>query len=111
MSAMVGVCLYLYKVNWALLLVWLEYVGGARVRANVVLRATKTYAGSGQPSSMTLQSRSLKKIYDVVNRSAARTRQHTLYQGGPEIQIEKVRLERNTFCHFQPYYGALMLFP
>lgn len=39
MTAMAGVCLY--KVNWALLFVWLDYVGGARVRANVVLRATK----------------------------------------------------------------------
>ena len=48
MTAMAGVCLY--KVNWALLFVWLVYVGGARVRVNVVLRATKTYVGSQRPT-------------------------------------------------------------
>lgn len=74
------------------------------MRANAVLRATKAYVCRQRPPSPTiLQSRSLEKIYDVVNRITARTRQHTLYRGA-RTQMEKVRLEQNeqfvTYNHF-----------
>lgn len=55
--------------------------------------------GSCQPSPTTLQSRSLEKIYGVVNRSTARTRQCTLYQGGlnPDREGE---VGTSSFSHF-----------